>query len=101
MTSMDDRSRTHIRLNVRARRKPHKRATSQRKESSPPEISRLASRAPSPLELDHDCHVDELLISSQVGKPHAAALCAACRLRAAEARLHGRIPVVAGKELRK
>ena len=43
----NDRSKTHIRLNARARRKPHMRATPQRIKSSPPEISSPASQTSS------------------------------------------------------
>jgi len=53
----------------------------------------------STLKLNHDVDVDELLISAQIGEPHGAALCSAGSCRCGFGQLHGRISVVASKEL--
>src|ERR1700758_2738628 len=44
-------------------------------------------------ELDHDGHVDEVLVAPQVGEPHTAALCCARGLSRAQSQLHRRISV--------
>jgi hypothetical protein len=41
------------------------------------------------LKLDHDSHINELLVFAQIGKPYAATLRCAGRLRRAEGLLHG------------